>query len=70
MLLIEIIVKLILLHVVLCCVETLFSVNGKIKKIKIYTFPDGRKKGDALVTFTKLEAVALACLQVCIVCIG
>jgi hypothetical protein len=45
-------------------VETLFSVNGKIKKIKMYTHPDGRKKGDALVTFTKLEAVALACLQV------
>jgi hypothetical protein len=47
------------------CAETLFSVNGKIKKIKIYTFPDGRKKGDALVTFMKVEAVALSCLQVC-----
>ena len=53
-----------------CWIETLFSVNGKIKKIKIYTFPDGRKKGDALVSFTKVEAVALACLQVRCIALG
>mmetsp|Transcript_11702 Transcript_11702/g.21745 ORF Transcript_11702/g.21745 Transcript_11702/m.21745 type:complete len:349 (+) Transcript_11702:794-1840(+) len=29
----------------------------------MYTFPDGRKKCDALVTFVKVESVASACLQ-------
>jgi hypothetical protein len=42
----------------------LFSVLGKLKKVKLYTHPDGTKKGDALITFTKPEAVPVACAHV------
>ena len=35
-----------------------------IKKIKIYSLPDGRKKGDALVTFYKPEYAVTACIKV------
>lgn len=42
----------------------LFSVLGRLKKVKLYTHPDGTKKGDALVTFSKPEAVPVACAHV------
>ena len=39
--------------------------QGKIiKKIKIYTLPDGKKKGDALITFSKAEHAHTACIKV------
>jgi hypothetical protein len=44
--------------------EILFSSQGSIKKVKIYLNPDGSKKGDALVTYSRAEAAALACIQV------
>ena len=45
-------------------IEILFSSQGNIKKVKIYLNPDGSKKGDALVTYSRAEAAALACIQV------
>jgi RNA recognition motif-containing protein len=43
----------------------MFSVCGKIKRVKIYQDPVSKlPKGDALVAFAKPEAVALACLKV------
>ena len=45
-------------------VEIIFSVCGKIKRIKIYVDQDGRNKGDALITFAKYESVLLACSKV------
>ena len=44
--------------------EILFSSQGSIKKVKIYVNPDGTKKGDALVTYTRAEAAAMAVVQV------
>ena len=44
--------------------DILFAPQGKIKKIKIYSDTDGRKKGDALVTFATAESATLACLKV------
>lgn len=32
--------------------------------MKIYVNPDGTKKGDALVTYTRAEAAAMAVVQV------
>ena len=49
---------------VLYPIEILFSSQGSIKKVKIYLNPDGSKKGDALVTYSRAEAAALACIQV------
>lgn len=46
------------------CSDTLFQAAGKIKRIKIYTGPDGKKKGDALITFVQRESVITACSQV------
>ena len=44
--------------------DILFSSQGKIKKIKIYVGADGLKKGDALITYTRPEYAAMACIQV------
>lgn len=44
--------------------EILFARHGRIKKIKLYTSSDGKKKGDALVTYVRPESVSKACLQV------
>lgn len=44
--------------------EILFSVHGRLRKIKMYTHPDGTKKGDALVSFLKAESVLPACHRV------
>jgi hypothetical protein len=33
--------------------EVLFVSQGSIRKIKIYSAPDGTKKGDALITYTR-----------------
>jgi hypothetical protein len=46
--------------------DILFSAQGSVKRIKIYTGPDGKKKGDALITYARPEAVPLACRQVSI----
>ena len=46
-------------------IEILFESQGSIKKIKLYTGPDGLKKGDALITYTRAEAAAMAVIQVC-----
>lgn len=43
--------------------EVLFASQGSIKKIKIYSAPDGTKKGDALITYTRAEAASMACIQ-------
>jgi len=43
--------------------EVLFVSQGSIKKIKIYSAPDGTKKGDALITYTRAEAASMACIQ-------
>ena len=45
-------------------VDILFSVCGELRKVKLYLDQDGGKKGDALVTFHKAEAVLVACRQV------
>jgi hypothetical protein len=44
--------------------EILFSPQGKIKKIKIYTDGTGKKKGDALITFANSDSVILSCGKV------
>ncbi len=44
--------------------EILFARHGRIKKIKLYTSSDGKKKGDALVTYVRPDSVSKACLQV------
>eukprot|EP01038_Epipyxis_sp_PR26KG_P004175 gene4175-5942_t len=43
--------------------DILFCTQGKIKKIKIYTNPNGQKKGDALITYTTFESAASACIK-------
>ena len=46
--------------------EVLFSRQGKVRKVKLYTAADGTKKGDALVTFAKAESALSACQHVSI----
>jgi RNA recognition motif-containing protein len=42
----------------------LFNPHGKIKRIKIYLDKDGKKKGDALVTYSNAEAVSSSITKV------
>ena len=53
--------------------EILFGSLGRIKKVKIYTTPLGKQKGDALITFVLSECAITACFKVmhsvkCIYC--
>ena len=45
-------------------IASLFSIYGKIKKLKLYTAANGENKGDALVTYTKPETATVACNKV------
>lgn len=44
--------------------DILFSSQGKLKKVKLYCDKEGKKKGDALVTYIKADSVPMACRQV------
>jgi len=44
--------------------EILFGSLGRIKKVKIYTTPLGKQKGDALITFALSECAITACFKV------